>query len=326
MSTARILITGVGGFVGAHLARRIAERGDVALGLGIEPAPPPTARLLAGEWRADVDDATALRAAIGEAQPTAIVHLAGQSSAGLSFEHPIETFRANALGTYTLLETLRTAAPGARILVVGTGEAYGPQPEGSRVAEDAPFRPVSPYALSKAAADSIAAFAAARGQAVVRTRSFGHIGPGQSERFVVASWASQIAEAEAGGQEPVIRVGNLQITRDLCDVRDVVEAYLALLERGRPGEAYNVASGVGVSLAVVADQLVARARVPVKIDVDQARMRPADVPYLVGDPGRIERDTGWRATTPLATTLDDVLDHWRESVRSLPSRGAEGAL
>ena len=150
MSTARILVTGVGGFVGGHLARRIAECGEVALGAGIEAPPPATARFLAREWRADIRDTEALRGLIGEAAPTAIVHLAGQSSAGLSFEQPLETFRINTLGTTALLEAARSAAPEARVLVVGTGEVYGSLPVGSRVAEDAPFHPMSPYALSMA--------------------------------------------------------------------------------------------------------------------------------------------------------------------------------
>src|SRR5262249_48755260 len=128
-----------------------------------------------------------------------------------------------------------------------------------------------------------------------------------------------------GRREPVLRVGNLAVVRDLCDVRDVVEAYLVLVERGRPGEAYNVASGVGITLQSVAEQLVARARAAVTIEGDAARIRPADVPYLVGDTARIERDAGWRATTPLTKSLDEVLDDWRDRVRNLPPRGAAAA-
>jgi GDP-4-dehydro-6-deoxy-D-mannose reductase len=311
VSTARILITGVGGFVGAHLARRIVERGDVALGAGLEAPPPATARLLTQEWRVDIRDGEALRAVIAEAAPTAIVHLAGQSSAGLSFGQPIETFRINALGTSALLEAARSVAPEARVLVVGTGEVYGSLPAGSRVAEDAPFHPISPYALSKAVADAIAESYSRQGLDVVRTRSFGHIGTGQTDRFLVPSLARQIAEIEAGRGRGGVRVGNLDVTRDLTDVRDVVEAYLALLERGRSGAVYNVCRGEGTRLADIAHSLCERARVPVRVEVDPARIRPADMVYLVGDPSAIAAETGWTAAIPLERTLDAVLEEWR---------------
>jgi GDP-4-dehydro-6-deoxy-D-mannose reductase len=218
----------------------------------------------------------------------------------------------NALGTWNVLEAVRAAAPRARVLVVGTGEAYGPQPEGSRVAEDVPFQPISPYGLSKAAADALAA-AHARyyGLDVVRTRSFGHTGPGQLPRFAIPAFAEQVAAIERGALPPVLRVGNLDVVRDLSDVRDVALAYVALLERGASGAAYNVCRGEGVRLSDVVASLAARSRVHVTIEADPARFRPADLPYAVGDPGAIARDCGWRAETPLERTLDDVLAEWR---------------
>jgi GDP-4-dehydro-6-deoxy-D-mannose reductase len=186
---------------------------------------------------------------------------------------------------------------------------------GTRVDEEAPLRPVSPYALSKAAAEAMGGIAHDRfGLDVVHTRSFGHLGPGQSSRFFLPAFASQIAEIECGRGEPVLRVGNLDVTRDLCDVRDVVVAYADLIERGRPGSVYNVCRGEGISLRAVAQDLVARARVPIRIEVDPQRMRPADVPYLVGDPTRIHAEIGWRSAMPLANTLDDVLAEWRTGV------------
>jgi GDP-4-dehydro-6-deoxy-D-mannose reductase len=312
----RILVTGVGGFVGAHLARKLRARGDEVIGAGVADAPPGTRALLAADLRADITDPASIAGAVAEARPDAVVHLAAQSSAGRSFERPVETFRVNAAGTWHLLEAVRQRAPRARVLVVGTGEVYGPQPEGSRVAEDAPFAPVSPYALAKAAADAMAEVAGeGHGLDVVRTRSFSHSGPGQTTTFVIPSIARQIAEAESGRGEAVVRVGNLEVTRDISDVRDVAEAYVALLERGRPGAVYNVGSGRGVKLTEVAAALVARARRPVRLEVEAARMRPADVPWLVADASAIARDTGWRAATPLDTTLDDVLAEQRASAR-----------
>jgi GDP-4-dehydro-6-deoxy-D-mannose reductase len=271
---------------------------------------------------ADLRDFDSLCAALREARPGCMVHLAGQSSAALSFEQPRETFGVNAAGTIHLLEAARAECPKARVLVVGSGESYGPQPEGSRVGEEARFRPVSPYGLSKAVADTAAeTYARVFGLDIVRTRSFAHVGPGQSPRFAVPSFARQVAEAEAGLAEPVLRVGNLQVTRDLTDVRDVARAYGELLEHGRAGEAYNVCSGQGVILADVVHRLAAMARVEVRVELDPARLRPADVPYLVGDPSRIEAGTGWRRTVPLDRSLGDVLDECRARVAAPRSTG-----
>jgi GDP-4-dehydro-6-deoxy-D-mannose reductase len=308
-----VLLTGVTGFVGPYLVRALRGHGAAVYGMGSEREGPAELE----RWHvADLRDADSLAAAITSSRPAAIVHLAAQSSTARSFEAPAETFEINALGTWRLLEQVRRHAPQARVLVVGTGDVYGPQPEGSKVDESAPLRPVSPYALSKAAADA-AAEAAHRhwGLDVVRVRAFGHAGPGQTPRFVVPAIAEQVARAEREG-EPVIRVGNLDVVRDMLDVRDVVEAYRLVLDRGERGAVYNVCRGQGVCLTDVAGALLARARRPLRLEVDPARLRPADTPYLVGDPGRIESATGWRARIPFATTLEDVLEEARARLRS----------
>ena len=308
-----ILITGVSGFVGPHVARALVDRGAAVHGLGPEPALPESSTVKLATWHsADLRHPASLRSAISAAKPDAVVHLAGQSSAARSFEIPEETFAINALGTWNLLEAVFQTAPRARVLVVGTSEAYGPQPEGTRVAEDAPLRPISPYALSKAAADAFAeVFARQHDLDVIRTRSFSHTGPGQSPMFVVPAFAQQIAAIEAGKAEPVLRVGNLEVTRDILDVREVANAYVALLEKGATGAAYNVCRGEGVKLTDVVSMLTRRARIQVRVEPDPARMRPADIPFLVGDPTAIERATGWRATVALDQTLDDVIQEWR---------------
>ena len=308
-----VLITGASGFVGPHVARALAARGATAHGLGNET---PRDALPLQSWHvADLRDEDALERAVAAVRPDAVVHLAGQSSAGRSFQQPVETFDANALGTWRLLMAVSRAAPRARTLVVASSEVYGPQPEGTRVAEDAPFRPVSPYALSKAAADAMAEVAGGKlGLDVVRVRAFGHTGPGQRPPFVIPSWAEQIAAIEAGRTEPVLRVGDLSVTRDLSDVRDVALGYVALLARGRSGAAYNLCRGSGVKLESVLARLTALASVPVRVTADPALIRPADVPYLVGDPTSVERDTGWRVSIELERTLRDVLDDSRARV------------
>lgn len=305
-----ILVTGAGGFVGPHLARALVSRGATVhgCGLGELPADAPLS-----SWRTlDLGDPEGLRESLRRGAVDGVVHLAGQSSAARSFEAPEETMRANVTGTWNLLDSVRRVRPAARVIVVGTSEAYGPTEPGTRVSETAPFKPVSPYALSKATADQMAAsFAGVHGLDVVRARPFGHTGPGQTDRFVVPAWAKQVADIEAGRAEPVLHVGNLEVTRDLSDVRDIVEGYVALLLRGATGAAYNLCRGEGTALTAVLDALLKLATVQVRVEVDPARLRPADVPWLVGDPTLAERDCGWRTAIPIEQTLRDVLEEWR---------------
>ena len=314
LENARVLVTGAGGFVGPHLVRALVERGAHVRGAGLG-APAPGSPL--EDWReADFADLAQASTAIAAAPLDAIVHLAGQSSAAQSFKDPEGTFRANVNGTWSLLEAARAHAPGARVLVVSTSEVYGSIEPGTRAAETHAFVPVSPYALSKAAAEQLAsAYAATHKLDVVRARPFGHTGPGQTPRFMVPAFAQQIAGIEAGGGEPVLRVGNLEVTRDLSDVRDIVEGYCALLERGRTGAVYNLCRGEGVRLTDVVGALAALSRVKLAVEVDPARLRPADTPWLVGDPTLALEEVGWKVERPLEATLRDVLEEWRATAR-----------
>src|SRR6185503_6541476 len=296
------------------LVRALVARGATVRGAGL--GAPAKATPLADWHEADFSQPAQAEAALAAAPLDAVVHLAGQSSAAKSFEAPEATFRANVTGTWTLLEAVRAHAPAARVLVVSTSEVYGSIEPGTRAAETHAFVPVSPYAVSKAAAEQIAAeYAATHRLDVVRARPFGHTGPGQTPRFVVPAFAQQIAGIEAGGGEPVLRVGNLEVTRDLSDVRDIVAGYCALLERGRTGAVYNLCRGEGVRLTDLLTVLVRMSRVKLAVEVDPARLRPADTPWLVGDPTLALEEVGWKAERPLEATLRDVLEEWRASPR-----------
>jgi GDP-4-dehydro-6-deoxy-D-mannose reductase len=289
----RVLVTGSGGFVGRHLQDRLQDR--------FVP------------FEGDVLDASALAASVRDARPDALVHLAALSSVGDSWGDATEVWRTNVLGTVNVLEALTAGAPEARLLFVSSGEVYGraaivPTPE------EAPVEPVSPYGASKAAAE-LACRQAASGLDVVIARAFPHVGPGQNERFAVASWASQLARlhAEGGG---VLRVGDLDVERDLTDVRDVCRAYESLLDRAAPAGMYNVSTGTPVPLKRVVELLVKAVAAPVKIEQDEARIRPAEVRRLAGDPSKLRAATGWTPEIPLEHTLRDVLAAARTTVET----------
>ncbi len=308
----RWLVTGVNGFVGGHLVARLAEA-DASVWGTVRPGTPATAGY--APLQADLLDPSAVEAAVAQARPDRIVHLAAQSSARDSWDDPAGTLGTNLLGLLHLLEAVRRQGLLPRVLVVGSSDEYGaPEAEGP-VAEDTPLRPVSPYAVSKLAQGYLALqYALAHGLPCVRTRTFNHTGPGRGAGFAESSFARQIAEIEAGRREPVIRVGNLDVVRDFSDVRDVVRAYLLLVERGTPGEVYNVASGSGVSMGEILERLLQLSPARVEVRRDPTLLRPADVPRIVGDAEKLRRATGFVPEIPLERTLADLLAYWRERV------------
>jgi GDP-4-dehydro-6-deoxy-D-mannose reductase len=262
----------------------------------------------------DLRDAAAALAAVEGAAPEVVYHLAAHAHVGASWEDPAGTVQENLAMTVNVLEAVRGASPDAVVVVVGSGEAYG-APDALPLTEDAPLRPQSPYAASKAAADVLAGFYAdAYGLRVVRVRAFNHAGPGQEPRYAISAFARQVAAGIAAGFDPVVVVtGNPDTRRDYTDVRDVVRAYRLLAAAAEPG-AYNVCSGRALSARELVEALGEAAGVRVRHEVDPARVREHEVAEMRGSPERLERLTGWHPEIPLARTLADTVAWWREEL------------
>ena len=293
----KALITGAGGFVGPYLRSHLESCGDEVVGTDTE---------------VDITDAEGVKAALTSARPEAVYHLAAASHVGTSWSAPVEVLRVNAEGTLNVL-LAALEADVRRVLVIGSAEQYGKvTPDLLPVRETTPMRPVSPYGASKAAAEMVASHAFhGRGLEVVCVRAFNHLGPGQSEALVASTIAKQVADAERAGGG-VVRTGDLSPRRDFTDVRDVVRAYRLLVERGEPGEAYNVCSGRAVAIQEIADQLAGRVSVDVRFELDPERLRPVDVPEVCGDNTKLREATGWAPDVELEQTLGDILEWWRQ--------------
>jgi len=295
----RALITGSSGFVGRHLEHHLVESGDEVVG---------TDRASGGP---DLLDAVGFASLLADVRPDAVYHLAGDADVGGSWDHPRETFRANAEGTLNILKAARACNVG-RVLHIGSADVYGRvRPHELPLSESSPLRPVSPYAASKIAAEYLALQACGGyGQEVVIVRAFNHIGPGQSDRFVAPAVAMRIVRAELDGS-PTITAGNLTPRRDLTDVRDVVRAYRLLVVSGEPGVAYNVCSGIALSVAEICEALIAASTADLTLEADPELQRPVDLPVLIGDNSRLTAATGWEPIIPIAQSLGDLLAECR---------------
>jgi GDP-4-dehydro-6-deoxy-D-mannose reductase len=314
---ARALVTGAGGFAGQHLLSHLHSSVDWEL-YGNVLAHPATTGFENVRWlTCDLTDRENTARMIDEVRPDFVFHLAAQSNVQQAFKDPESTLMNNIVGQLHLLDALRAAAPEARVLVACSSEQYGlVKPEDIPIDEETLFRPNNPYAVSKIAQDALAVqYFLSYDQPVIRVRSFNHIGPGQLEHFVAAAFARQVALIEAGMQEPVIHVGNLDAERDFTDVRDMAQAYYLAVTQGEPGDVYNLGSGRGHTIKWLLDTLLSMSSVEVEVRNDPARMRPSDIPSLVCNPAKFERQTGWRPTIPLEQTLADVLEFWRQRVR-----------
>lgn len=308
----RILLTGAAGFVGRHLAAHLAHRF-------------PTARVLStGDAAADgiacldVTDASSVRILLEEFRPDSVVHLAAVAAVPQATQDAGRAWRVNFRSTRTLASAVLQSVPTARFLYISSAAVYGRSfRSGLPISETAPLEPLDTYAATKAAAEMALSAMTSEGLNLIRFRPFNHIGPGQSSAFAVAAFAEQIARIEAGLQPAELAVGSLAAERDFLDVRDVCAAYAIALERTRslePGIAINLASGVARQIGSVLEELLALARAPIVIRTDPARLRPVDLPRILGDAALAARLLDWRPVTPWHTTIADILADCRRRV------------
>ncbi len=317
----KILITGISGFTGSHLAEYFLAEGKYEIFGSIR-------------WRSDrqniihfqdklrlyecdIRDAFAMKKIISEIKPDQIFHLAAQSYVPFSWCAPQETLSTNIIGEVNLLETVRQLKIDPLIHIAGSSEEYGMvYPEELPIKETNALRPLSPYGVSKVTQDLLGyQYFKSYGLKVVRTRAFNHTGPRRGVVFATSNFAKQIVEIEKHKREPVLYVGNLTAVRDFLDVRDVARAYALSLEKGTPGEVYNIASGKGIKIKDMLDKLIAQSNIDLRIEKDPTRLRPSDVELLVGSPEKFQKQTGWIPEIPFDKTLKDLLDFWRERIQ-----------
>lgn len=308
------LVIGAGGFVGAYLLQELMSNGKA---VGATKLPHQSIRMGGCEvFDLDLARESDIRMLLQTHRPSQIYHLAAQSSVAVSWKDPELTVDVNIKGVLHLLEAIRSVEDYyPRILLVGSGEEYGYLREGAcPISEEETLHPGNIYAVTKACQNMIGSvYARAYGMGIVMVRAFNHIGVGQSPQFVAADFALQIAEMEAGFREPVMQVGNLMAKRDFSDVRDVVRAYVMLMEKGRAGETYNVGSGHAISIAELLEIMLAQSTVAVEVQQDASRMRPSDVPIIEADITKLREDTGWYPEYTPEETLRTMLNHNRRN-------------
>ena len=300
----RALITGSQGFVGKYLRRELEENGYEVLGIDLQAGPDTIqADLLAPEQMKEV---------VSQTKPNAVFHLAGQADVARSWKIPQKTMEINVIAAVNLMEAVRAFDPAMRMVLVGSSDQYGNLgEEGRLVSETLETHPQTPYAVSKKAQEEMArVYVRAYGMNICMTRSFNHGGAGQRLGFLIPDFASGIVKVERG-EAKSLKVGNLTSRRDFTHVRDVVRAYRMIAEQGKPGEVYNVGSGVTYSAQEILDKLCEMAVCPIPVEQDPARMRPSDTPVICCDHSKLTRDTGWEPNIPLEDILSDTLRCWR---------------
>jgi len=310
----RVLTTGATGFVGRHLTEALRARGYTLYGTSYpeEPGASDEKEVV----RLDVRKEKEISDFVRTCRPDWVFHLAAVSNVGDSWKRRKETLETNIIGTLNLVEAVRKHAPRARFLFVSSSDVYGlPGENGRLLEEDDDVRAQNPYAYSKLCGENLCDFyVRVENLDAVIARAFPHTGPGQNPLFVCSDWARQIALIEKGEGEPEILVGDISVARDFTDVRDVVRAYLLLMEKGEAGEVYNVCSGKAWSLEEVLHRLISLSPMSIRVRVDPRKLRRADIPVLVGENRKIRERTGWAPDTPFEKTLRELLEYWRRTL------------
>lgn len=316
----RILITGISGFAGSHLAEYFLDEGKHEV-YGTIKWRSDRQNIIGIQdkiqlYECDIKDAFSVNTIIEQIKPDQIFHLAAQSYVLFSWRAPQETLTTNIIGEVNLFEAVRAAKLDPYIHIAGSSEEYGMvYPDELPITETNPLRPLSPYGVSKVTQDFLGyQYFKSYGLKIVRTRAFNHTGPRRGAVFATSNFAKQIIEIEKGKRKPVIQVGNLEAVRDFLDVRDVAKAYAFSLSKGEPGEVYNISSGVGVKIKDMLDKLLALSKVNLKIETDPSRMRPSDVELLIGSAEKFKKATGWKPAIPFDQTLTDLLEYWRQRI------------
>lgn len=314
----KVLITGITGFVGSHLAEYLLEQGLEVHGTVRYRSRKDNIQHIINNLRlieTDMRDGHSLETTISDSEPDYVFHLAAQSFVPMSWRAPVDTMDTNAIGIMHLFEAIRQLKPEARIHVAGSSEEYGMVfPNELPIKETNPLRPVSPYGVSKVAQDMLSyQYYKSYGLKIVVTRAFNHTGPRRGDVFVVSNFAKQIAEIEKG-KYPVIYVGNLEAQRDFLDVRDVVKAYWLALQKCEFGEVYNICSEKSRSIKQILDLLLSFTNKSVEIKQDPSRIRPCDVLVLRGDCTKFKSKTGWIPQIPFDKTIEDLINYWRSKV------------
>lgn len=314
------LITGITGFAGSHLAELLLKEGHDVYGILRWRSRLEHIEHLNGQLNlieADLLDLKSLQEAMISVRPDYVFHLAAQSFVPTSWTSPAVTLETNTVGSNNLFEAIRSAQIDPVIQIACSSEEYGMVYENEvPIKENNPLRPLSPYAVSKIAMDFMGyQYFKSYGMKIIRTRGFNHEGPRRGEVFVISTFAKQIAMIEKGLQDPIIKVGNLESKRDFTDVRDMVKAYLLAVQKAEPGEVYNIASGKTWLIKDMLNDLISMSKAKnIKIEPDPSRMRPSDVPILLGDATKFMKQTGWKPEIPFEKTLADTLAYWRQHV------------
>ena len=305
------LVIGAAGFVGDYLINEMHKNVMEihATKLSHEKFENPCAKI----YDLDIMDKEAIIALLFEVRPDYIFHLAAQSSVGLAWKNPGLTVDVNIKGSLNVMDALRELFYKPRVLMIGSGEEYGHiQPNEIPIAEGNLLRPGNIYAATKACQNMIAnIYSKAYDMELILVRAFNHIGPGQAPMFVVSDFCKQVAEIEKGLREPVMRVGNLAARRDFTDVRDVVRAYVKLVQLGQPGETYNVGSGNARMIQDILELIISKSSAKIKVEIDPNKLRPVDVPIIEADISKLNALTGWKPSIPLEQTIQETLDYWR---------------